>query len=56
MLGAKGIGRFAAARLGRFTGVESTCQNENSRFLMTVEIDWNWFTADKLLGSNRHSG
>lgn len=49
MLGAKGIGRFAAARLGRFTRVESTWQDGNSRSLVTVEIDWNWFTADKYL-------
>jgi DNA topoisomerase VI subunit B len=49
MLGAKGIGRFAAARLGRFTRVESTYQNGNSRCLVTVNIDWNWFTADKYL-------
>jgi hypothetical protein len=49
MLGAKGIGRFAAARLGRFTRVESTHQSGNSRSLVTVEIDWSWFTADKYL-------
>jgi signal transduction histidine kinase len=49
MLGEKGIGRFAAARLGRFTRVESTHTSGNSRSLVTVDIDWNWFTADKYL-------
>lgn len=49
MLGAKGIGRFAAARLGRFTRVESTHSSGSTRSLVTVEIDWNWFTAETYL-------
>ncbi len=49
MLGAKGIGRFAAARLGRFTRLESTHTSGSTRSLVTVEIDWNCFTADKYL-------
>jgi len=49
MLGAKGIGRFAASRLGRLTRVESTHQTEYSRTLVTVDIDWDWFTAAKYL-------
>jgi signal transduction histidine kinase len=49
MLGAKGIGRFAAARLGRLTRVESTHTSGHARSLVTVEIDWNWFTAAKYL-------
>ncbi|MGA2205857.1 MAG: sensor histidine kinase [Terracidiphilus sp.] len=49
MLGEKGIGRFAAARLGRFTRLESTHCSGDSRSLVTVDIDWNWFTAEKYL-------
>jgi hypothetical protein len=49
MLGAKGIGRFAAARLGRFTRVESTYSSGSTRSLVTVDIDWNWFTAETYL-------
>jgi signal transduction histidine kinase len=49
MLGAKGIGRFAAARLGRFTRVESTHSSGRTRSLVIVEIDWSWFTAERYL-------
>ena len=49
MLGEKGIGRFAAARLGRFTKLESTHSSGDSCSLVTVDIDWNWFTAEKYL-------
>jgi signal transduction histidine kinase len=49
LLGAKGIGRFAAARLGRFTKVESVHQSNGRRSLTTVELDWEWFSGSKYL-------
>jgi signal transduction histidine kinase len=46
MLGAKGIGRFAASRLGRFTQLETVCSpEERQRVLTRVQIDWNWFQS-----------
>ena len=47
MLGAKGIGRFAASRLGSKTILQSATVVENETVL--VQIDWDLFTSDKYL-------
>jgi signal transduction histidine kinase len=50
MLGAKGIGRFAAARLGRYTDLEAVSQNEDgSKTLVRFDIDWNVFDSTHYL-------
>lgn len=50
MLGAKGIGRFAASRLGTKTVLTSVSQDPTSGLVETrVEVDWDDFLADKYL-------
>lgn len=49
MLGAKGIGRFAAARLGDITRLRSWFMREGRCELTEVEVDWRKFTADAYL-------
>ncbi|MFQ6332215.1 sensor histidine kinase [Methylophilus sp. 3sh_L] len=50
MLGAKGIGRFAASRLGGFTVLESVYELEGKvKQISKVEIDWSWFESSKYL-------
>lgn len=51
MLGAKGIGRFAAARLGRYAHLSTTNRDTVSKLKTRTEldIDWNWFDANRYL-------
>ena len=50
MLGAKGIGRFAASRLGTKTLVHSIALLDEEQFEeVEVNVDWNDFTSDKYL-------
>ena len=50
LLGAKGIGRFAASRLGSKTLLITTSRIEpGSLDYVEVEIDWNQFSSDKYL-------
>ncbi|MFM0665805.1 ATP-binding protein [Paraburkholderia sediminicola] len=50
LLGAKGIGRFAASRLGSKTVLESVALDDARRLEhVLVEVDWDMFTADKYL-------
>ncbi len=50
MLGAKGIGRFAASRLGTKTQVHSVACLEGTQFEeVNVDVDWNDFTSEKYL-------
>ena len=53
LLGSKGIGRFAASRLGRWLELESTSEtNEGTEELQTTrinDIDWNIFDEHKYL-------
>jgi signal transduction histidine kinase len=50
MLGAKGIGRFAASRLGTKTQVHSVALLKNGQFEeVRVDVDWNDFTSEKYL-------
>nr|WKF58750.1 C4-dicarboxylate transport sensor protein DctB [Paraburkholderia busanensis] len=50
LLGAKGIGRFAASRLGTYTVVESIAIDQNGRVEnVRVDVDWDKFTADQYL-------
>jgi hypothetical protein len=49
MLGAKGIGRFAASKLGRYTTLKTVCSQNAHRHLTKVEIDWEWFDSAKYL-------
>lgn len=49
MLGAKGIGRFAAARLGDVTRLDSWIIDQSQCYLTTLEIDWRRFTAEAYL-------
>lgn len=50
MLGAKGIGRFSASRLGRFTKLESVSRAPgDAAVLATAEIDWDWFQSAQYL-------
>lgn len=51
MLGAKGIGRFAAARLGDMTSVSSWTTDGTACYLTTLQVDWQRFTADAYLDS-----
>jgi signal transduction histidine kinase len=51
MLGAKGIGRFAASRLGDLTTVRSWTASNGNSLLTTVKVDWRQFTADVYLDS-----
>lgn len=50
MLGAKGIGRFAASRLGSKTVLKSVFRTVVNGFEeVLVQIDWNSFSADRYL-------
>ncbi|MDP1929759.1 MAG: sensor histidine kinase [Thiobacillus sp.] len=51
MLGAKGIGRFAASRLGTKTVLRSVAKNVETKIAeeILVQIDWDDFSADKYL-------
>ena len=50
MLGAKGIGRFAAARLGSQLALESVAELSRGRQeRIIVLVDWEEFTADRYL-------
>lgn len=51
MLGAKGIGRFAASRLGSKTVLRSIAQESDGQAAeeVLVQIDWDAFSADKYL-------
>jgi signal transduction histidine kinase len=50
MLGAKGIGRFAAARLGRLALLETVSQNQDgTKTVVSFEIDWNLFDSKHYL-------
>lgn len=50
MLGAKGIGRFAASRLGSKTVLKSTIRSTASSFEeVLVQIDWDAFSAERYL-------
>lgn len=50
LLGAKGIGRFAASRLGTKTKLVTTSKiGPKTYSRVTVEIDWNQFSSDKYL-------
>lgn len=50
MLGAKGIGRFAASRLGSKTVLQSTVLFDDKKSeTILVQIDWNDFSAEKYL-------
>lgn len=51
MLGAKGIGRFAASRLGSKTVLRSIAQRSDGLAAeeVLVQIDWDAFSADKYL-------
>ncbi|HEL4298234.1 TPA: sensor histidine kinase [Stenotrophomonas maltophilia] len=51
MLGAKGIGRFAAARLGDSTRLSSWTSSNGKCLVSNVDIDWGKFTADAYLDS-----
>jgi signal transduction histidine kinase len=46
MLGSKGIGRFAASRLGRFTTLETVHRSDQHQSMITsLDIDWEWFDS-----------
>lgn len=49
MLGAKGIGRFAAARLGDITHLRSWFMKGKMCEITEVDVDWRQFTADAYL-------
>ena len=49
LLGAKGIGRFAAAKLGRFFKVKTKSSKNNQE--IEVNIDWKEFESDNYLDS-----
>lgn len=51
MLGAKGIGRFAASRLGTKTVLSSFAIDPENKIKekVLVQVDWNAFSADKYL-------
>ena len=50
LLGAKGIGRFAASRLGSKTELTTTSETKTGKFdYVTVFIDWNDFSSDQYL-------
>ncbi len=50
MLGAKGIGRFAASRLGSKTLVHSVAALDGNQFEeVDVDVDWDNFTSEKYL-------
>lgn len=49
MLGAKGIGRFAASRLGTKTVLQSVHDSDSERETILVQVDWDEFTPDKYL-------
>jgi signal transduction histidine kinase len=50
MMGSKGIGRFAAAKLGRRMALNSvSSRDKTTREILIPEIDWSMFTADRYL-------
>lgn len=50
MMGSKGIGRFAAAKLGRIMSLTSTVQAGNGHIAMLIpELDWSIFNEDAYL-------
>ncbi|QHE91179.1 hypothetical protein PI93_004610 [Pandoraea fibrosis] len=50
LLGAKGIGRFAASRLGRFTALKSVAVDASGRKEeVKLSVDWDIFTAENYL-------
>lgn len=51
MLGAKGIGRFAVARLGDRTHLETVAKSSGRgpRELTKLDIEWGWFSSAKYL-------
>lgn len=50
LLGAKGIGRFAASRLGAKTTLTTTSKAKSGKFdHVTVTIDWDSFSSDQYL-------
>lgn len=50
MLGAKGIGRFAASRLGKTTSVVTVHESSTSKKTVTnVEVDWDLFSSHQYL-------
>lgn len=50
MLGAKGVGRFASARLGRFLHLRTVYRtSENHYEVSEIDIDWNLFENSKYL-------
>lgn len=51
MLGAKGIGRFAASRLGRKTVLRTWSSKDQEMEETVVAVDWEDFSADKYLDS-----
>ncbi len=51
MLGAKGIGRFAAARLGNITRLDSWTIEDTQCYRTSLEVDWRDFTAEAYLDS-----
>jgi signal transduction histidine kinase len=54
MMGSKGIGRFAAAKLGRRMALNSVTEKNGARDeILIPEIDWSIFTADRYLSDVR---
>ena len=50
MMGSKGIGRFAAAKLGRKMGLNSVSEREGERREVLIpELDWSIFADDRYL-------
>jgi signal transduction histidine kinase len=50
MMGSKGIGRFAAAKLGQRMALNSVSEREGKRIEVLIpELDWNIFTGDVYL-------
>lgn len=49
MLGAKGIGRFAASRLGSKTVLRSVAERPDGQEEVLVQVDWDAFSADRYL-------
>lgn len=50
MLGSKGIGRFAAAKLGATMALTSISEQEGQRTRSAIpELDWAWFEDDRYL-------
>lgn len=50
LMGSKGIGRFAAAKLGKVMSLTSTVQNgEGGKSILIPELDWSVFSDDAYL-------